>query len=148
MTEFEIASIKRQWEAGVPVKQIVLTMPYKKSTSLRYVWGLQRDGVLPPRQRKRGEELAVEAYKNGMTNPYEIAELYSYSAESVRVWLCRANLCRKRPERNWKKKDKSAKTKAIIKCLESGMGVSETARKFGVSRQWVSTVKIRSEKNG
>jgi transposase len=148
MTEFEIASIKRQWEAGVPIKQIVLTMPYKQSSSLKYIWGLQRDGVLLPRQRKRGEDLVVEAYKNGMTNPYEIAEVYGYSADSVRIWLCRANLGRKRPEHNWKKKDTSAQTKAIIKCLKNGMSVSETAKKFGLTRQRVSAIKIRSEKNG
>ena len=148
MTEYEILSIKHQWEAGVPVKQNVLTMPYKKSTSLQHIWKLQDEGVLPPRARKRGEDLIVEAYKNGMENPYELAETYGYSPNTVKAWLIRAKLGRTRPSQNWKKKKTSSQTKKIFQCLESGMGISETARKFGVSRQWVSAVKKRSEKNG
>lgn len=148
MTDFEIAALKRQWEAGVPIRQLVLMMPYKKTAAMKKIWQMQRDGILPERKRKRGADLVVEAYKRGVHNPYELAELYGYSSRSVKSWLSNARLGRKRPEHNWKKKDIDEKTKRILKCLESGMGVCETARKFGVSKQWVSAVKKRSENNG
>jgi DNA invertase Pin-like site-specific DNA recombinase len=147
MTDFEIAAIKRQWEAGVSIQKIVKTMPHTKVAAMRMIWRLQDEGVLPARKRKRGAELVVEAYKNGMHNPYEIAEQYNYSVYTVRRWLNDAKLERGRPPHNWKQKELDAKTKKIIECLESGVGVCETARRFGVTKQWVSQVKKRSEEN-
>ena len=148
MTEFEVLSIKRQWEAGVAIRQIVRTMPYKKSTALQYIWRLQKEGVLSPRPRKNGRELVVDAYKNGMHNPYEIAETYGYTHKTVTTYLCDAKLGRPTHENGklWVKKPYNERTKEILKCLENGMGMSETARRFGVSRQWIFAIKKRSEK--
>ena len=151
MTEQEIRSIKNQWEIGVSISKIVKTMPYPRSTAFRKIWELQQEGVLPPRERKRGRELAISAYKSGMKNPYEIAETYGYKVNSVKNWLSNARLCRERPAHNWKKgkqKQFSQRTKEILDCLKGGMGVNQTARFFGVSKQWVSNVKKRSENNG
>ena len=147
MTDFEIASIKRQWDAGVPIKQIVRTMPYPQKTALQHIWEMQRDGVLPKRERKRGCDLVVATYQSGMHNPYEIAETYGYKYSTVETWLKNAKLGRVRCDngKNWKRTECSEKTEEIIKCLESGMGMSEIAKEFGVSRQWVYIIKKRSE---
>lgn len=148
MTEVEVLEIKKKWEAGVPIGQIVRTMPYKKSTALQYIWKLQRDGVIVKRARKRGRELVVDAYKNGMHNPYELAETYGYTHKTVQTYLSDAKLGRPKHENGklWAKRPYDKRTEEILKCLESGMGVSETARRFGVSRQWVFAIKKRSEK--
>ena len=148
MTDLERNEIKGKWDAGVSVQQIVRTMPYKRSTALRYLWEMQREGFLAKRERKRGRDFVVEAYNNGMHNPYEIAELFGYTHKTVTTYLTYAKLNRPRRENGklWVKRDCLDRTKEIIKCLESGVGVSETARRFGVTRQWVSVIKKRSEK--
>lgn len=146
MTEFEIASIKRQWDAGVPICQIIKTMPYKKRTAEYKIGKLRADGTLPEREKRNGRKLVVEAYNSGIKNPYEIADIYGYAPRSVQIWLADAKLGRERPSRNWKKIDNSEKTKKIIACLENGARVNETARQFGVSKQWVSQIKQRIEK--
>ena len=153
MTEQEIRSIKNQWEVGVSISKIVKTMPYQRATAFRKIWELQEKGVLPPRERKRGRELVIDAYKSGMKNPYEIAETYGYAINSVRNWLSNAGLNRDRPKKNWKKTDcnqnhYSDRTKEILEHLRGGMGVNRVARVFGVSKQWVSAIKKRSENNG
>ena len=147
MTVYEIEAIKRQWEAGVAIEQIVRTMPYKRATAFRYVWELRREGVLPDRPRKNGRELVVEAYKSGMHNPYEIAEMYGFAYKTVTNYLSEAKLDRPQFENGklWVKRDYNSKTKKILDCLASGASISETARRFGVSRQWVSVVKKRSD---
>lgn len=147
MTEREVENIKRQWEIGVPIGQIVRTMPYSQTTALRHIWELQNKGVLLPRKRKRGVDLVSEAYNRGMTNPHEIAETYGYTIRTVYEYLKRTNPHRERVKHNWKKRGFNEQTIEILKCLEKGMGVNETARKFGVTKQWVSVVKKRSEKN-
>ena len=146
MKEYEVQMIKRQWDAGVPIKQIARQMPYKMQTSLRYIWRLQREGVIERRVRKRGADLIASAYHSGITNPYELADMYGYKIGTIYAYLRDAGIRRNRPAKNWKKVEKSKKTKEIIACLKSGVGVCETARRFGVTKQWVSLVKKREER--
>jgi DNA (cytosine-5)-methyltransferase 1 len=89
----------------------------------------------------------VEAYKNGMHNPYEIAETYGYTIATVNNYLKNAKLGRKR-ECNWKKRECDPKTEEILESLANGVSMSETARRFGVTRQWVYIIKKRSEDYG
>ena len=145
MTEFEIAQVKKQWEAGVRIKDIVQTLPYSKKSAEYQIYKLRVEGVLQERKRKSGKELVVQAYKSGITNPYEIAEQYGYSHKTVQIYLTEAKLGRDRPKRNWKKIDHSEKTELIIECLENGGRVNETARQFGVTKQRVSQIKKRLE---
>lgn len=148
LTDFEVEVLKRQWEAGVPIKQIVKMMPYKQSRSLNYIWDLQKNGVLQKRRRKNGQSLILDAYNNGMTNPYEISDVYGYKPETVKKYLRFVGVHRNRPPANWKQKEKSDKTKEILECLEKGVKMSEIAKMYGVSRQWVFIVKRRSENGG
>ncbi len=145
MTEFEISSIKKQWEAGVPIQQIVQTMPYKRRTAENYIWKLRVDGVLPERNKRNGKELVSKAYNSGIKNPYEIAEMYGYAPKSVQTWLSELNLHRERPKHNWKKVQHCEKTNEIMACLERGERVCELSRRFGVSKQWVSQLKKKME---
>lgn len=148
MTENDISLIKKQWEIGVPIKQIVRNMPCSKGDAMKHLLKLQRDGVLPKRERKSGSVIVVAAYKSGMHNPYEIAETYGYKVGTVRNWLTKAKLSRGRPKHNWKEKPQSEKTKKILQCIENGMRSCDIAREFGVTKQWVSYLKTRSERDG
>lgn len=148
MREADVLEIKKKWDAGVSMRQIIRTMPYKKHITARCIWELQNQGVLQERGRKNGMEAVVDTYKSGIHNPYEIAEMHGYTVSTVRTYLSKAKLGRPLHEngKNWVKRECDERTLEILASLESGVGVNETARRFGVSKQWVSFVKRRSEK--
>lgn len=143
MTESERSAIKRMWDAGVSQEKIIQTMPMSRTAAIKVLKTLRYEGFLPPRKRKRGQVLVAEAYRSGITNPYELSEKYGYTIKTVAAYLRSEGIQRKRGKRSWKEIDPSERTKKIRECLENGASMSEVARMFNVSRQWVFIVKER-----
>jgi DNA invertase Pin-like site-specific DNA recombinase len=90
--------------------------------------------------KKKGVYAVTEEYMNGVTAPKKIAKRTGLSVATVRAYMCKHNLSRKRPYR-YNGVTVSGKTLEIIKLLEAGEGLSDIARRVGVSRQWVHMIK-------
>lgn len=147
MTEIEKRTIKKLWDAHVPLKKIPQMFPYKPYTVTKQIKEMRESGELEERGYKKGRLWVVELYKSGVTNPYEIAEELGYSISTVKKYLKQAHLGRKRPPHNYVSVKKSDKTEKIIEKLKEGRAVFQIAKDFEVSRQWVSYIKKREERN-
>lgn len=93
------------------------------------------------------EAKVLEAYNEGLTNPYEIAFVAGCSVLTVGEYLRKNNIYRGHPKKNYtkrKKQERNKKAKSIIsellECKKSG---SQIAREYGVSKQYVSELKIK-----
>lgn len=142
MTESDRAQIVKLWEARVPAYRIIMTLPYKTSVARAMIKELKDDGTLKKRDTTK-VDIVANAYRNGMTNTREIAEVYGISLNTVYCYLSRRGIKTGRPEHNYKKDEK---TLQIVEEIKSGKGFSEIARQFGCTRQWVYLVKNRMEK--
>lgn len=95
----------------------------------------------------------LELYKNGMTNPYELAKECGFTIGTVRNYLYRAGLSGHRPEHNYKKRrptqlsDLSDLTVKIMNALNDGKPVIEIAKEFYVTKQYVYKIKEKYLKN-
>lgn len=144
MTASDKTLIIRLWTGGVPIAEICKMLPYKAMHIKEMVGELRKDGTLPPRERGNKRQLVVDAYNGGMTNPYEIAETYGLTYGTVKAYLFRAGLKRPHPKHQYRPKSNGEKTAQILAAL-ANKTQSEVARQFGVSRQWVSALKKRTE---
>lgn len=144
MTESDKSLIIRLWNGGVPVTQIPKMLPYKLCEGKAMVAELRANGTLAPRTRESKQELVASAYRNGMKNPYEIAETYGLTYTTVRHYLLRSGIKRPYPKKQYRPKGSQERTKQILAAL-SEKSQSEVARQFGVSRQYVSALKKRME---
>ena len=92
-------------------------------------------------------ELIHTAYNNGETNPYVLAKTYHLSAYTVKDILVGLGLERKRPKKNYKKRNPTniaklcEKTQAICADITAGATVKEIMARYGVTRQYVSLLK-------
>lgn len=160
MTQSEIKQIVEMWESGNSISTIVRCFPYKPQTVKREITELRQNGVLKGRSGKTQEktqERILQVYNSGITSPYEIAkklEMHAPSVISTIGLLVRLGKIEKRtrPKHNFKKRkptdfDKLCdKTREIFCELEKGLSGGAIARKYGVSRQWVSQIKKKQEK--
>ncbi len=144
MTENDKSLIIRLWNGGVPIAEICKMLPYKAFHIKQMVGELRTDGTLPPRERGNKRQLVVDAYNGGMTNPYEIAETYGLTCGTVKLYLWEGGVQRPYPKKHYRPKPITDKSMEILDALET-QTQSEVARKFGVSRQWVSALKKRME---
>lgn len=144
MTESEIKLVERLWASGKGVGEIARLLPYKEYIAKREIAELKRNGVLKGRSGKsqaNTQARVLQAYKDGITNPYEIAEMFDMDYRYVNNILSNAKLGRERPKRNYKQRKVCENTQAIITALKSGKRVREICAEFGVSTQYVYQVK-------
>lgn len=147
MTEQDINLIIRLWESGEPKCVIVKMLPYKPYHIEKKILELRQNGVLKGRSGKtstKTHDKVLDAYNNGITNPYEIADMLGLSHHTIKEHLNKANLNRTRPKHNYITCDK---TRLIRADLESGIKAREIAKKYGVSTQWVHFVKNKYKEN-
>ena len=144
MTESEIKLVERLWANGKGVGEIARLLPYKEYIAKREIAELKRNGVLKGRSGKsrvNTQARVLQAYNDGITSPYEIAEMLGMDYRYVNIILSNAKLGRQRPKRNYKQRKLCENTQAIITALKSGKRVREICAEFGVSTQYVYQVK-------
>jgi DNA-binding CsgD family transcriptional regulator len=145
MTENERRHIVALWESRVPIEQIYRMLPYRRKEAVAMVGELRADGTLKPRKRAESAVNAVAlAWQTETKSPYELAELFGYSVETVQKYLKMSGVRGgKRPTANYKHCDK---TNAIMADLQEGKPMPQIARTYGVSRQYVHQIKQRMER--
>lgn len=144
MTESEIKLVERLWASGKGVGEIARLLPYKEYIAIREIRELKRNGVLKGRSgksRANTQARVLQAYNDGITIPYEIADMLDMDYRYVNTILSNAKLGRARPKRNYKQRKLCENTQAIIEQLKSGKRVREICAEFGVSTQYVYEVK-------
>lgn len=144
MTESEIKLVERLWASGKGIGEIARLLPYKEYIARQEIRELKRNGVLKGRSgksRANTQARVLQAYNDGITNPYEIAELCGCCYGYVNTILSNAKLGRGKPKRNYKQRKVCENTQAIITALRSGKRVREICAEFGVSTQYVYEVK-------
>lgn len=144
MTEQDKNLIIRLWESGCTQTEIIRLLPYSIVKSRNMILELRKNGVLQGKSGKSASktiEKIVRIYKEITTNPYEIAQIVGLRVSTVDVLLTKAKLNRKRPSKNYKKKERNGKAKAIIKELKQGEKMVDIANRYGVSRQYVHSLK-------
>jgi transposase len=146
LTESEIKLVERLWASGKGVGEIARLLPYKEYIAKREIAELKRNGVLKGRSgksRANTKARVLQAYNDGITSPYEIAEMFGVCYGYVNNILSGAIGGRKRPKRNYKQRKVCETTQAIITALRNGKRVREICNEFGVSTQYVYQVKNR-----
>ena len=144
MTESEIKLVERLWASGKGVGEIARLLPYKEYIAKREISELKKKGVL---KGKSGKSQAItqarvlQAYNDGITSPYEIAESCGVCVGYVYNVLSQAKVKIQRPKRNYKQRKLCENTQAIITALRNGKRVRKICTEFGVSTQYVYEVK-------
>lgn len=156
MTESERRLIIDLWESRMKIADIVKMLPCDEKTARGYIKSLKDEGVLAA-EKHRNKELTRQviktAYDNGEHNPYELARTYHLSANTVKTILVGFGLKRKRPKRNYKKRNPTdigrlcVKTQEICAEIANGATAKELTAKYGVTRQYVSFLKKKYFKN-
>lgn len=151
MEENEKRLIKELWENGEPAYRIAKLFPYKKSEICDYIKKMRSEGVFDfskhKKNKKTTEAMVLALYNGGETNPYIIADKMGRAVNSIRKILVDAKLKRERPKHNYKERKKCEfemlceKTKKIIIAIKKGEPFSKISRDYGVSRQWVYSIK-------
>ena len=153
MTESEIKLVERLWSSGKGVGEIARLLPYKEYIAKREIAELKKKGVLKGKSGKsqaNTQERILQAINDGITSPYEIAELCGVCGGYVYNVLSQAKVKIQRPKRNYKQRKLCENTQAIITALRSGKRVREICAEFGVSTQYVYQVKnkfIKEQQN-
>lgn len=144
MTEQDKNLIIRLWESGEPSSSIVRLLPYDTQTAKSMVMELRQNGVLKGRSGKTSTktwEKVLRAYKDGIINPYDLAEMFGLKVGTINTILSNSRLDRKRPKRNYKQFPLCEKTQQIITEIQSGKPLREIAKNHGTSRQYVHKIK-------
>ena len=154
MTESETKLVERLWASGKGIGEIARLLPYKEYIAKREIQELKRNGVLKGKSGKsqaNTQARVLQAYNDGITSPYEIAEMLDMDYRYVNIILSSAKLGRERPKRNYKQRKVCENTQAIITALRNGERVREICAEFGVSTQYVYQVKdkfVKEQQNG
>lgn len=144
MIESEIKLVEKLWESGKGIGEIARLLPYKEYIARREIAELKKNGVLKGKSGKsqaNTQAKVLQAYNDGITSPYEIAEMFNMDIRYVNIILSNAKLGRTRPKRNYKQRKVCENTQAIIDRLKNGKRVREICAEFGVSTQYVYQVK-------
>ncbi len=144
MTKDEIALVMELWNSGKSVGEIARLLPYKEYIAKREISELKKKGVLKGRSGKSRENTqarVLQAFNDGITSPYEIAEMCGVGVGHIRNVLSQAKVKIQRPKRNYKQRKLCENTQAIITALKSGKTVREICAEFGVSTQYVYLIK-------
>lgn len=153
MTENEIKLAEQMWENGSTMGEIARVLPYKEYKSLGELRKLKQNGVLKGRSGKTKAKTwgrVVEAYNGGITNPYELAKMFNTTKDTINTILVNSGVRRKRPKHNYKNTVMSQKTLLVVEDLKNGMESVDIQKKYGITKQWVSLIKIKylGGKNG
>lgn len=142
MTQQDRELIIKLWNNRMSINKIVRMLPYSPTVARQYIKEVKESGALKAENRvPTQEQLCVMAWQNGMTNPHEIAETFDINYNCVQTYLKDAKLQRKRPSTNYKKRNAPERRQQIIQALNDGKSNAEIARQFGVTRQWVYTIR-------
>lgn len=144
MSEQDKNLIVRLWESGEPSTSIVRLLPYDTQTAKSMITELRQNGVLKGRSGKTATktwEKVLRAYNDGITSPYDLAEMFGLKVSTVNWILGNSKLNRKRPKHNYKQYPLCEKTQQIITEIQSGKALHEIAKAHGTSRQYVHKVK-------
>ena len=144
MTPEEINLIIELWNDGKSASVIAKLLPYKEHRVIKEIVKLKQNGVLKGnsgRTKQKALGKILQAYNSGITNPHDIAEMFGLKVGTVNTILGNSKLDRKRPTHNYVKRELDEKTIEILQEIENGVSLSEIARKYNCSRQWVSKIK-------
>lgn len=143
MTESEKSSIVSLWESGMTLGQIRQMVAVGRREFADTIREMKRNGEFPNIRKTSGDKI-VEAYHRGERNPYEIAEQYGVQPDYV-YWVLKTNKLRLgRKTRNFVHTER---TNEIVEDLQEGkLSQAEIARKYGVSRQYITKMKRKVEK--
>ena len=147
MTDVDKKTIKRLWDSRVPINQIILMLPYKKVVAKRMIDELRANGTLKPRNCKKTAIQAIAStWDNGITDIDELCEMFSYKPNTVKCYLSFSRGNSVRPHRNYRAKQFNEKAQSIMdEISKQELSLSDIARKFEVSRQYVYQLKMRLE---
>lgn len=145
--ESEKLLVKRLWNEGESVENIIRLLPYSIGKARRYVRELRESGYLEGsvyRKGKKNIEKYIELYKSGMSVK-EIASMYGLKVGTIYCYL-KINKNNLRDKRY----GHGEKTKEIINAIKIGKKQCEVVKEYGVSRQYVSALKkeIVEKENG
>ena len=96
------------------------------------------------------EAKVLTLYSQGLRDRYEIAEKAGCTLKTLVVYLARNGISLKTIKQNFKKRGRNAKAKKIMsELMEFKKSGSQIAREYGVSKQYVSELKIKElKRNG
>lgn len=144
MTEQDKNLIIQLWESGEPSSSIIRLLPYNTRTAKSMIMELRQNGVLKGqsgKSRVKTWEKVLQAYNNGITSPYDLSKMFLLKVGTVNTILSNSGLHRIRPKKNYKAYPIGDKTKEIIEEIKSGETLTEIAKKYGTSRQYVHKLK-------
>jgi hypothetical protein len=87
LTESEIKLVERLWASGKGVGEIARLLPYKEYIAKREIAELKRNGVLKGKSGKsqaNTQARVLQAYNDGITSPYEIAEMLDEPVTTIK----------------------------------------------------------------
>ena len=109
---------------------------------------LRADGTLAPRKKtEMATKKIVEAYNDGMTDIGELCEVFGYSKNTIQIYLLNGGVKRGKPSHYKTHTPPNAKAQLITYEIAKGeKSLSEIAKQFSVSRQYVHQLKNRMER--
>lgn len=149
MTDADKRTIKKLWDSRVPINQIIQMLPYKKAIVKQMIDELRSNGTLQPRSCKKIAIKAVgDMFDSGVQNIDELCEAFGYSYNTIKDYLSLSRGNNGRPPKNYRKRKPNNKAQTImVEIAQKELSLSEIARKYGVSRQYVYQLKQRVEEN-
>ena len=146
MSENERRQIVNLWESGATIEQMIRLLPYRRKDSQQMINELRADGTLAPRHKKeRARQILANAVNEGMTDLRELSETYGFTASTIKAYLTNTGAKRGRPAHNTKKRELSQQTQQIMRDLQSGKTIPALAKRYGLSRQRIHTIKKQME---
>lgn len=141
VTEQEKTKIASLWKDGMPLEQIRQLFGVSRTEFNKEVKEMKKQKIFP-NERIKLEDRVVQEYLLGERNPYNIAKNLNTTIGTVRVYLCKNNLKLGKKTKHYICCEKTNEIKSAIE--EGSLSSSEIAKIFGVSRQYVNELKIKS----
>jgi transposase len=146
MTEQDKRQIVSLWESGVALEQIYQMLPYKRYHALKMVQELRADGTLKPRKKtERAIELVALAWQTETKDIGELAEMFGYSVDTIKTYLVASGVRKGERPTTYKLRKNGSRTNEIVDAINSGKTMSQVAKDFKVSRQYIFRLKKKME---
>lgn len=143
LTEQDKKKIVSLWQSGMSIAQIRRLFAVKVLEYKAVIREMKANGEFPTKREGTIDKVKF-AIDSGMNNPYEIAETYGIKYATVRTYKSKLGI--KTGKTQEFKPSKGEKTKEIEREIALGeKSLSEIAKDFRVSRQYVSALKKRME---
>lgn len=154
ITQSDKEYIKKLWDSGVSINDILRLMPYKINDTRKIIKQLCEEGFLEEKRKTKGEvtrEKVIALYKSGVENPFDISAELGIAMSTVYQYLKDYRGIVKRTRHNWrpiKKYKTTDKTQEILQEICNGqLKDIEIARKYGVTKQWIYQLKKKNKEN-